>query len=91
MSGTEYPDGGFAFPEGEMQHQTPHGYERQPGMTLRDYFAGQALTNKDCCNGAASENNLKKWFGERVGITPCEIAARQAYEMADAMLEARGS
>ena len=46
----------------------------EDGMTLRDYFAGQVL------NGYLAG-----------GLTPFDIfAARHAYHIADAMLEARG-
>ena len=43
------------------------------GMSLRDYFAGQAVRAK---------------WGNGVAMTP-EEAAMMAYQMADAMLEAR--
>lgn len=35
---TEKPTGGPAFP-----CSNTHGYHHNPGMTLRDWFAGQAL------------------------------------------------
>ena len=57
---------------------------------LRDEFAGQALANPGMCTGTASEADLKVWFGERaVNITSAQIVARQAYEIADAMLKQR--
>lgn len=60
------------------------------GMTLRDYFAGQALTNAAICTGTAPEYDLTRWFGRYAsGITRAEIVARQAGEYADAMLSAR--
>lgn len=61
----------------------------QPGMTLRDWFAGQALANPTICTGTASEWQLADWFGNRTGIYSWEIAARQAGQYADAMLAAR--
>lgn len=64
-------DGGCAFPC--EQHETADGTWNQsfePGMSLRDWFAGQFLA------GAA-----------RIGCS--HNIARQAYEMADAMLVAR--
>ena len=61
----------------------------QDGMTLRDWFAGQALANPTICTGAAPEYQLKVWFGGRCGITRPEIVAWQAREYADAMLAAR--
>ena len=60
------------------------------GMTLRDYFAGQALANPIICNGTAPKWQMVKWFGEYAnGITTAQIIARQALEHADAMLAAR--
>ena len=47
----------------------------QDGMTLRDYFAGQALV------GIASDPTIDISIVER---------AKWSYRMADAMLEARG-
>ncbi len=48
----------------------------EDGMTLRDYFAGQALTGY--LSGSTS-----------IGGTKSD-AAKWAYEFADAMIEARG-
>lgn len=59
------------------------------GMSLRDYFAGQALANNSICTGKAPDWQLKQWFGDRCGIMAAEIAAAQANDYADAMLEAR--
>lgn len=60
-----------------------------PGMTLRDYFAGQALANPVICTGKAEEYQLERWFGGRGGITAAEIVAKQAATYADAMLSER--
>ena len=60
------------------------------GMWLRDYFAGQALSNPALCTGSASDFDLINWFGRnRSGISAQEIAAAQAYSHADAMIAAR--
>lgn len=59
------------------------------GMTERDYFAARVITNPVLCSGIAKEYELRAWFGERGGITREEIAAAQAYAIADAMLVAR--
>lgn len=60
------------------------------GMTLRDYFAAQALANATICTGNAAEYDLTRWFGKYAsGITRAQIVARQAGEYADAMLAAR--
>lgn len=80
-------DGGPAFPT----HAEPViGGCPVPigGMSLRDWIAGQALASglvKDTC----PEWRMRDWFGDRVGISPFEIAARAAYAYADAMIEAR--
>ena len=65
---TKY-SGGSAFPR-----ECRVGSQPQDGMTLRDWFAGQALA-------WAGHNN---W----TSASPEHMAAR-AYQMADAMLEAR--
>ena len=59
------------------------------GMTLRDYFAGQALANSTICTGKAPDWQLKRWFGNATGITGVQIVARQAFNYADAMLAER--
>lgn len=74
-----------AFPG--VAHYT--GANHHEGMTLRDWFAGQALSNSALCTGSAPEYQLKAWFGGRTGIMRHEIAARQAGEYADAMLAQR--
>lgn len=64
-------DGGPAFPT--VAGQTVYSH----GMTLRDWFAGQAMAGELASwrqNTAGHEFNI----------------ARRAYAMADAMLEARG-
>ena len=68
-------DGGPAFPRtGADGHTSP-----QSGMTLRDYFAGQALTNVDVRIPMSDDDD-----------TPSPRAiANYMYAMADAMLAAR--
>lgn len=73
MSDTLIKDGGPAFP----QHSVPV-YQERPhlwGMSLRDYFAGQALVGT--------------LAGPDAGPRDKDIA-RRAYELADAMLAERG-
>ena len=70
-------DGGAAFPQSGYEQWAPEG-----GMTLRDYFAAQAMnrfTYLDITN-ASSEGYGEFDFG---------AAAYKAYLYADAMLEAR--
>jgi hypothetical protein len=89
--GMDKPEnGGPAFPC--EQSETQNGTWNQtfePGMSLHDYFAGQALSNPVICTGTAHEYELRRWFGERGGVTRYEIAAAQASDYADAMLAAR--
>ncbi len=66
-------DGGPAFPETRWDNDKRKDIQWQ-GMTLRDWFAGQALA------GLLSDHTRS---GRLV------VYADVAYEMADAMLEAR--
>ena len=66
---SSYSDGGPAFPNNDA-----HGCA-YAGMTLRDWFAGQALT------GVMAHNDSVKWSPNAV--------ASDCYDYADAMLEAR--
>ena len=61
---TTINDGGTAFPDDRSQ----------VGMTLRDYFAGQALAG---ILASANFGNTKDWIGAK------------AYETADSMIAAR--
>lgn len=68
-------DGGQAFPR--LDAITNTGAARStPGMTLRDWFAGQALTGM-----LSSETDDSTYY--------VELAADRAYRFADAMLAAR--
>jgi hypothetical protein len=64
-------DGGMAFPTVFPEEHYGTGYR---GMTLRDYFAGQALV------GLLSRSDFLR----------AKIIAENAYAYADAMLEERG-
>ena len=71
-------DGGPAFPFWRSWENERKGYieyEGSDGMTLRDYFAGQALAG--ICASVPGNHHV-----------PAN-AAREAYEFADAMLRAR--
>lgn len=66
-----------AFPSNKPnEHQTGF-YIHQNGLTIRDYFAAKAL------NGMLNDYD---WETERFVIK----LAKSAYQIADAMLEARG-
>lgn len=72
VSGPPEPmDGGPAFP-----HMMTAGHrDYAPGLTMRDWFAGQAMI------GAVSTNVRP--------VDPPDVIARESYQIADAMLEAR--
>jgi hypothetical protein len=74
-------DGGPAFPHHETT-STGESFNEHHGMTLRDWFAGQAL---QAMVGVATEMSLK-------GIGPApspETIAYWAYCQSDAMLAVR--
>lgn len=74
---TRIDDGGPAFPC-RVQYTSPGGCGGEmpmPGMSLRDHFAGCALS------GEASNPGF--------GYTSFKDAAKWAYQMADAMLDER--
>lgn len=75
-------DGGPAFPQTSLE-RSPFGIESAPpaevhhrGLSLRDWFAGQAL--------AKMLSGRSVWT-----CAHAEDIARNAYEIADAMLKAR--
>lgn len=77
MSGAQNP---CAFPEAPADF---NGYEGRPGMSLRDWFAGQAL-------GGLIEQS----FAGNTSIghqSPVNWATKNAYRFADAMLAARAT
>lgn len=86
---TKPHDGGPAFPEperiaGDGRPLTEdHGY-RQPGMSLRDYFAGQALTGLML---APLSDTLERVLP--IDEWVMEDFAVEAYRLADAMLAER--
>ena len=71
---TPINDGGPAFPVTGCVH--PNG-NAMVGMTLRDYFAGQALAGI-----------LMNYTTAKFGLTEISVA-NHAYKLADAMLVAR--
>ena len=67
-------------------HPGPYAHLGGKGLTIRDYFAGQALA------GALSDSDTLAAFHEIAGVQGIDDAAAIAgfcYEHADAMLEAR--
>lgn len=90
---SERKDGGPAFPSrwentGDGNARAPDGQIVPPyctaylqGMSLRDWFAGQALAgmSDDQASTMISE-------GKKVGLSPSQSIARLAFTIADAML-----
>jgi hypothetical protein len=70
-----------------FSNSEPVRYPIDNGISLRDYFAAQALPS--LTTAVIPDWQLKVWFGDRGGLTREQIAARAAYEYADAMLKAR--
>lgn len=80
-------DGGSAFPS--EQHECADGTWNQtldPGMSLRDWFAGQALGGM-CADGEGLV--ALGSFARKKGGTVRGFAAKHAYQFADAMLAER--
>lgn len=76
-----------AFPIADVRTHDGFGLrEGSDGMTLLDWFAGQALP---LVAETYPEWQLKEWFGGRSGLTREEIRATAAYRLAKAMLLAR--
>ena len=77
-------DGGPAFP-------STHPYGREEGMTLRDYFAAKAMPMALAEYRMLTERGENEPMGEDWGILfGLSSVAAIAYQLADAMLEARG-
>ena len=68
MSDSKIDDGGFAFPT------IGNSSCNSDGMTLRDWFAGQAMNAINCT-----------WSDEETRV----LFAKRCYAMADAMIAAR--
>ena len=86
-------DGGAAFPQmrntglvtvSEKGHHVDKVCDG--GMTLRDWFAGQALAATITATSAGQHNALS---GKPVGTSIYDAIAMDAYEHADAMIAAR--
>jgi hypothetical protein len=81
-------DGGPAFPLQTAEYfpslNKTHAGRAQPGMTLRDWFAGQALPAVLALSHEALIAVAKK-----NGVSETDAAALGAYELADAMIRAR--
>ena len=69
-------DGGPAFPDHPLEHPN-YWHQGNPGMSLRDWFAGQALAGILSNPGTFGGEDLLPHIGQVV------------YKFADAMLKAR--
>ena len=84
--GAEFPNLGGGFIEPAFPVSTIDGFT-QFGMTLRDYFAGQAVAGL-CANpgGPYQANSMSGWAIVNCGVSDVAI---EAYRVADAMLAER--
>lgn len=80
MSAETIKDGGHAFPPGIAVDHAGDTYHGPYGMSLRDWFAGQAL---------ASIPDFSEMPSYRIQPGPAKEIATTAYALADAMLKAR--
>jgi hypothetical protein len=78
---SSYSDGGPAFPRTGYECTNGDWVRPQLGMTLRDWFAGQAIGD------LAIYSMQDEWA--RSGPEWRDAAAGEAYKFADAMLKAR--
>lgn len=84
--------GGPAFPRAPIGEDCERPYGHQDGMTLRDWFAGQALNSVGAVDPRLPGDPLPQDYVWPTP-TPEKLAERRAtwaYMQADAMLAARG-
>ena len=74
--------GGPAFPSTEPSQEHTPFFDHYNGMTLRDYFAAQAMTGAQIWDAILNGKNAQFSGG-------VETLAEVAYAVADAMLKAR--
>ena len=83
---TALVDGGPAFPHAE-QFRGGIVHPPQPGLSLRDWFAGQAIVGMT----ASPELMVVVSSGPILDGTAFERMAKRAYQLADALLSARAA
>lgn len=77
-------NGGPAFPLNSPSG-TPDYMPARDGMSLRDYFAAQALVGQVTTD--VPEWQVRAWFGTYASnVTRYQIAAKMAYAFAEAMM-----
>lgn len=74
---TTKDDGGPAFPTNREQNENDVWFNGAPGMSLRDWFAGQAMIG------------MLHPGWEANAVNQPHLMAKKAYRAADAMLAAR--
>jgi hypothetical protein len=85
-------DGGQAFPIQAQQLPNGEVLWPEPGMTLRDYFAGKAMHAELTTSGVPGEAcNALVAAAATAGRDVADQLALNAYEIADAMLKARSA
>lgn len=78
-------DGGAAFPFQFESLAGAKGWHESSGMTLRDYFAGRALTGL-----VGNQEQIDAFVGRTEGAAGVpKLVARLSYMYADAMLAER--
>ncbi len=82
-------DGGPAFPEACAVGPSGDVYDAYPGMSLRDWFGGQALAGMAAAQSGEDFCLLLDETAEETGLNAAQTLARFSYCVADAMLAAR--
>lgn len=77
-------EGGLAFPL-VLDEEKPVMY----GMSLRDWFAGQALAGERARMVHSERLATLNEVAATCGVEPADVVALYCYELADAMLKAR--
>lgn len=85
---TTIDNGGPAFPNPALADENFQPAYDVSGMSLRDWFAGQALAGGSV-DATATEAELARLFPGSRSVTKQEVVACRAYLIADAMLAAR--
>lgn len=85
---SEIDNGGPAFPA-TVQGWNDRLSQAQEGMSLRDWLAGQALPAVIAATAAGQHHPIPMYTGKGDNPKLEAAIARDAYAMADAMLEAR--
>ena len=82
-------DGGSAFPVVASTGDPRDGVYCRDGMSLRDYFAGQAIAGVFACIVSTDACTALLKASASAGKSIEDLVAKSAYQFADAMLAAR--